>query len=104
MRLLHGLKRKKRRADCNNVSISKISFLKLWREICAMIVDRLERPLSSKVDLSDEQLFKKLFIGYFAPLCVFAQKYVGNFNDEDVVSSVFSTMYQKKLTFDSQDE
>ena len=69
-----------------------------------MIVDRLERPLSSKVDLSDERMFKKLFVGYFAPLCVFAQKYVGNFNDEDIVSSVFSNMYQKKLTFDSQDE
>ncbi len=63
-----------------------------------------EKPSSAKIDLSDESVFKKLFVGYFAPLCVFAQKYVGNFSDEDIVSAVFSNMYQKKLVFDSQDE
>lgn len=63
-----------------------------------------EKPLSVEIDLSDERKFKELFDGYFAPLCVFAKQYVGNFNDEDVVSSVFSNMYLKKLKFDSLDD
>jgi len=63
-----------------------------------------EKPLREKVDLSNEQMFKEVFVGYFAPLCVFAQKYVGNFHDEDVVSAVFSNMYQKKMVFDSKDD
>lgn len=68
------------------------------------MAEYFELPLGAKIDLSDEQKFKELFEGYFAPLCVFAQQYVGNFNDEDVVSSVFSNMYQKKLKFDNQEE
>lgn len=62
------------------------------------------KPSNDRIDLSDEHKFKELFDGYFAPLCVFAKQYVGNFHDEDVVSSVFFNMFQKKLKFDSQEE
>lgn len=68
------------------------------------MAEYFDKTLSVEIDLSDKQKFKELFDGYFAPLCVFARQYVGNFNDEDVVSTVFSNMYQKKLKFNTQEE
>ena len=63
-----------------------------------------DKTLSSPIDLSDQQKFKELFDGYFAPLCVFARQYVGNFHDEDVVSTVFFNLFQKKLKFNTHEE
>lgn len=63
-----------------------------------------ERLSRDEIDLSDEQMFKELFLGYFAPLCVFAKGFVGNFNDEDIVSSVFLKLYQQGKKFDNIDD
>lgn len=59
---------------------------------------------NATIDLSDDKIFKELFVGYFAPLCVFAKGFVGNFNDEDVVSSVFLKLYQQGKKFDNIDD
>lgn len=58
----------------------------------------------SVIDLSDERVFKDLFMCYFAPLCVFAKGFVGNFHDEDIVASVFQKFYQQGRCFADMDE
>lgn len=69
-----------------------------------MVKPTLDKISTTVIDLSDEYIFKELFLGYFAPLCVFAKGFVGSFHDEDIVASVFQKLYQQGRCFESIDD
>lgn len=49
----------------------------------------------------DKEAFKKLFTNFFAPLCVFAQRYVENrTTSEDIVQDVFFNIWKNRKNLD----
>lgn len=55
-----------------------------------------------KIALQDDrEAFKKLFTDFFAPLCVYAQRYVENRNiSEDIVQDVFFSIWKNRKNLD----
>lgn len=56
-----------------------------------------EQQLFEKTQLGNKQAFEQLFKSYYAPMCLFAQKYLSD-NDEceDVVQKVFVKIWEKR--------
>lgn len=46
--------------------------------------------------------FKIIYLNFFAPLCVFAKKFV-NGQEEDLVNTVFINIWEKNIQFESQE-
>lgn len=55
-----------------------------------------------KIALQDDrEAFKKLFTDFFAPLCVYAQRYMENRNiSEDIVQDVFFSIWKNRKNLD----
>ena len=49
----------------------------------------------------DKEAFKKIFESFFAPLCIYAQRYISNQNIcEDIVQEVFFNLWKKRKTLE----
>lgn len=64
---------------------------------------------NSNINNSDKALhlrrkeeFKIIYLNFFAPLCVFAKKFV-NDQEEDLVNAVFINIWEKDIQFESQE-
>lgn len=61
---------------------------------------RLSFPENSK-----ERAFKQLYEEYYAPFCLYAKRFIDDINTrEDIVSDVFTSLWDKVETFDFNSE
>ncbi|GLU54698.1 DNA-directed RNA polymerase sigma-70 factor [Dyadobacter frigoris] len=49
--------------------------------------------------MGDQETFEAIYRSYFAPLCVFAESYVGRFASEDIVENQFLKLWNKRQQF-----
>lgn len=56
------------------------------------------------VDFSKDANFEEIFKAYYAPLCYYAKSIVGDYFFEDLVSAVFTNLYEKKVKFNNIDQ
>jgi RNA polymerase sigma-70 factor (family 1) len=58
-----------------------------------------------KIDLSDEEQFKKVFELFYAPLCVFALQYVEHEDSaNDIVQECFVNLWRQRKSFSTEGE
>ncbi|MCL7986406.1 sigma-70 family RNA polymerase sigma factor [Sphingobacterium sp. lm-10] len=58
--------------------------------------------IDNKIYLQDVDHFKSVYRDFFAPLCLFASKFVPE-NEKDLVNSLFIKLWQRELSFDSHE-
>ncbi|MFD2743955.1 MULTISPECIES: sigma-70 family RNA polymerase sigma factor [Sphingobacterium] len=56
--------------------------------------------VDNKIYLHDMAHFQSMYRDFFAPLCLFASKFVTD-NEKDLVNSLFAKLWQRKIVFDS---
>ncbi len=61
-------------------------------------MDKLtDQELFCRLKTGDEPAFRKLFLKYYAPLCVFARQYLDDDKTEEVVQDMFVRIWGKRL-------
>ena len=59
-----------------------------------------ENQLLEQFNLGNKQAFETLFRNYYAPLCVFAAKYISNKHDcEEIVQGLFFKLWENRKAF-----
>jgi RNA polymerase sigma-70 factor (ECF subfamily) len=58
---------------------------------------------SNNIRIDNERIFREVYDTYYGRLCFYAQRFVRDTDDaEDVVQSVFVTLWMKAMRFDTQ--